>query len=60
MRKNKWNPSTSEIVIEYRSSYSKGTVIYDTNFFSYYHKKIMKSLKDCEIISMVERSKKNA
>ena len=49
--------SNTEIVIEYRTPYSKGTMIIDTNFYTKYHKNIMKKLKDCEIISMVERKK---
>ena len=49
--------ATTEIVIEYKTPYSHGTAIYDTNFYTKYHKKIMKSLKDCEITSMCERKK---
>lgn len=49
--------ATTEIVIQYKTPYSHGEVIYDTNFYTKYHKKIMKTLKDCEIISMIERRK---
>ena len=49
--------STTEIVINYISPYSKGTMIVDTNFFTKNHKLIMKKLKDCEITSMCERKK---
>ena len=49
--------STTEIVIQYVSPYSKGTMIVDTNFFTKNHKLIMKKLKDCEITSMIERKK---
>ena len=59
MNWKKWKEANTEIVIEYRSSYSKGTMIIDTNYFSMDHKKIMKKLKDVEIISMVERRKEN-
>lgn len=49
--------SNSEIVIEYQTPYSKGTMIIDTNFYTKYHKVIMRKFKDCEITSMVERLK---
>ena len=49
--------ATTEIVIEYKTTYSKGIVTYDTNFYTKYHKKIMKAFKDCEILSMIERRK---
>ena len=49
--------SNNEIVIEYQTPYSKGTMIMDLNFYTKYHKKIMKALKDCDILSMVERNK---
>ena len=52
--------SNHEIVIEYITPYSKGTMIMDLNFYSKYHKVIMRKLKDCEITSMIERRKENA
>lgn len=51
------NISDTEIIITYQSPYSKGTMIMDLNFFNKYHNKIMKSLKDCDILSMIERRK---
>lgn len=59
MAKNNFVHATTEIVIEYKTNYSHGTAIYDTNFYTKYHKKIMKTLKDCEILSMIERRKEN-
>ena len=49
--------STTEIVIQYVSPYSKGEMIIDTNFFTKNSKVIMRKLKDCEITSMIERKK---
>jgi len=49
--------SNTEIVIEYQSAYSKGTMIMDTNFYNKYNKVIMRKLKDCIILSMIERNK---
>ena len=49
--------SDSEIVIEYISPYSKGTMIIDVNYYNAFHKQIVKKLKDCEIISFIERTK---
>lgn len=59
MKNVNFTHATTEIVIEYKTLYSHGTVIYDTNFYTKYHKKIMKTLKDCEIISMIERRKED-
>ena len=49
--------STTEIVIQYVSPYSKGEMIIDTNFFTKNSKVIMRKLKGCEITSMCERKK---
>lgn len=49
--------SNHEIVIEYQTPYSKGTMIMDLNFYTKYHKVIMRKLKDATITSMVERLK---
>lgn len=57
MNWRKWQEATTEIVISYQSPYSKGELIIDSNYYSMDHKKIMNKLKDCEIISMVERKK---
>ena len=57
MKNVNFTHATTEIVIEYKTPYSHGEVIYDTNFYTKYHKKIMKTLKDCDILSMVERKK---
>ena len=37
--------SNHEIVIEYQTPYSKGTMIMDLNFYTKYHKVIMRKLK---------------
>lgn len=58
--KKKSNESQYEIVIEYQSPYSKGTMIIDSNFYTKHNKKIQKALKDCEVLSMIERKKDNA
>lgn len=55
--KKQFNESQYEIVIEYQSPYSKGTMIIDSNFYSKNNKKIQKVLKDCEVLSMIERRK---
>lgn len=49
--------SNFEIVIDYQTPYSKGTMIMDLNFYTKNHKVIMRKLKDCVITSMVERLK---
>ena len=49
--------SNHEIVIEYQTPYSKGTMIMDLNLYTKYHKVIMRKLKDATITSMVERLK---
>ena len=46
-----------ELVIEYQSPYSKGTIIVDTNFYQKNIKKFERKMKDCIILSMTEREK---
>ena len=49
--------SKYELVIEYQSPYSKGTIIVDSNFYTKNIKKFERKLKDCVILSMTEREK---
>ena len=49
--------SKYELVIEYQSPYSKGTIIVDSNFYTKNIKKFERKLKDCVILSMSEREK---
>ena len=46
-----------ELVIEYQSPYSKGTIIVDSNFYTKNIKKFERRMKDCVILSMTEREK---
>ena len=49
--------SKYELVIEYQSPYSKGTIIVDSNFYTKNIKKFERRMKDCVILSMTEREK---
>lgn len=51
------NISKYELVIEYQSPYSKGTIIVDSNFYTKNIKKFERKMKDCIILSMTEREK---
>lgn len=57
MAKSNFSYSDYELVIEYQSAYSKGTMIVDTNFYQKNIKKFERKLKDCIILSMTERRK---
>lgn len=50
-------PSSYEVEIKYQTLSTHGTMILDSNFFNIENKKIMKNLKDVDIISMIERNK---
>ena len=49
--------SKYEIVITYQSPYSKGQIIVDSKFYEKYIKKFERKMKDCVILSMIEREK---
>ena len=49
--------SKYELVIEYQSPYSKGTIIVDSIFYTKNIKKFERKMKDCIILSMTEREK---
>ena len=59
MKKNqvRFSFAKTELVIEYQSGYSKGTIIVDTNYYNKYSKLFERKMKDCIITSMVEREK---
>ena len=46
--------------IEYKSAYSRGVMIIDTKFYDKVSKKLVKALKDCTILSMLEQRKEEA
>lgn len=54
---NEWDTNKSVFVIEYQSPYSKGTIIVDTKFYQKHINKFERKMKDCVILSMIEREK---
>ena len=57
MAKSNFSYSEYELVIDYQSAYSKGTMIVDTNFYQKNIKKFERKMKDCIILSKTEREK---
>ena len=57
LRRKGFVPSSYVIEIKYQTISTHGTMILDSNFFNIENKKIMKNLKDVDIISMIERAK---
>ena len=53
----KLNISKYELVIEYQSPYSKGTMVVDSNFYEKNIKKFERRFKDCVILSLIQREK---
>ena len=49
--------SDYELIITYQSAYSKGTMIVDSNYYAKYMKLFERKMKDCVILSMIERRK---
>ena len=49
--------SNKVYVIDYQSPYSHGQIIVDTNFYEKNINKFNRKLKDCEILSLIEREK---
>ena len=54
---NEWDTNKNVFVIEYQSPYSKGTIIVDTKYYQKNIKKFERKMKDCIILSMIEREK---
>ena len=54
---NEWETNKNVFVIEYQSPYSKGTMIVDTKYYQKNIKKFERKMKDCIILSMIEREK---
>lgn len=53
----KLKESNRVYIIDYQSPYSKGQIIVDTNFYEKNINKFNRMLKDCMILSLVEREK---